>query len=185
MHFKLYISVSFVIVLTLILLSGFNECMLYALIASLMHEMGHLILIVAFGGRVEGIRLKAFAAEIKINERQFTYKREALISLGGPIMNILSGIISLRLFGINTFAVTSVLLGGFHLLPVDGMDGGNAVKAVIFEKGKGIKVFKIISLLFTLLLLLFGMYVFYITRFNFSCIIMALILIFEGIAHKK
>ncbi len=159
--------------------------MLYTLIASLIHELGHLLVIIYFGGRVDGIRLKAFAAEIKINERQFSYKKESLISLAGPIMNLFSGCISIIFTGVNTFAVASLLLGFFHLMPVDGMDGGNAIKALVLENGRGMLMLKMISAVFTFLLFIFGIYIFIITRFNFSCIVMALLLIFEGIYHKK
>ncbi len=185
--FKFSISVSFIVLITLILLTGINEIALSACFASMLHELGHLLAIVVLGGRVEGINLKAFAAEIVIDERTFSFKGEALISVCGPLMNLLTGTSSIVFLGINNFGLCSIILGIFHLLPVVGLDGGNALNALISEsKHETIfrKTLVIVSIIFIILILFFGVYILIMTKFNFSCIIMALILIFEAVRKK-
>lgn len=184
--FKLSISISFVVLIAIIFLSGLNPTVISALIASVLHEFGHIVAVILLDGRIDGIRLKAFAAEIIIDERQFSFKGEALISLCGPLMNIVSAILSVSLFGLTDFSVCSLVIGSFHLLPIIGIDGGNALYALAAEAKDNCyeMLLRGLSTAFTVLLLIFGIIILVITKFNFSCLIMAMILIFETMNNK-
>lgn len=184
--FKFSISVSFIALIAILFLSGLNATVFSAFIASILHEFGHLAAVIALDGNVEGIRLKAFAAEIIIDERKFSFKGEALISLCGPLMNIASAILSICIFGFTDFSVCSLVIGSFHLLPVIGIDGGNALYALALDSKEEHyeSLLKGLSTAFTVLLLIFGIMILVITKFNFSCLIMALILIYETLNNK-
>ena len=101
------------------------------MLACLIHEMGHLISIKAFGGRVESIRLTAIGAEMILNSGiSFSYGKEIMVSLAGPIANLIFALAFLRYEGY-LFAGTCLCLGILNLVPICPLDGGRILTCVM------------------------------------------------------
>ena len=67
----------------------------------------------------------------------------------------------------------------FNLLPVKGLDGGTALHFLLIQKLDSLfstKIIHITSVIFILLIFIWGIYVFIATKYNISIIIIAIFL---------
>lgn len=104
-------------------------CLGAVLLAALCHELGHYGALRLCGGRLEGVSVSAFGAQMRIRDRQrLSYGREALCVLAGPLVNAalwwllsLAGAYCERAY---LFAGAQLVLGAFNLLPLSALDGG-------------------------------------------------------------
>ncbi len=104
------------------------------LLAAAMHEGGHLAALAIFHVPVLGLRLGAMGAVIFApGVNRLSYGRELLVTLAGPMVNLLSApllaALSARLgweWGY-LFAGAHTVLGVYNLLPIPPLDGGRAL----------------------------------------------------------
>lgn len=101
------------------------------LLASLLHEGGHLLAMGLLGCPAESCVIGAFGARIVTNEGRLPgYKGQLAISLAGPGINLLAAGV-LWALGCRRAATVHWLLGGFNLLPAAALDGGQALRAAL------------------------------------------------------
>ena len=108
------------------LLNGWRMLLLL-LFAALIHELGHLAVLRVLGVRPEGFQITALGAEIRIPREQISYPAELTVLLAGPGANLLCTT-ALSAAGFPTAAGAQAVLGLFNLLPVRGLDGGEALR---------------------------------------------------------
>ena len=94
--------------------------------AAALHELGHLLALYLLGGRVTGLRLSAFGAELATDAARLPYLRETGVVLAGPAVNLALGLLLARL-GQYTASGAHLSLCLFNLLPVRPLDGGRAL----------------------------------------------------------
>lgn len=104
-------------------------CLMAVLLAAICHEMGHYLALRLCGGRVEGVSVSAFGAQMCIRQRErLSYGREALSVAAGPLVNVtLSWLLSMAgawREELYLFAGAQLILGIFNLLPLTALDGG-------------------------------------------------------------
>ena len=107
-----------------------------------------------------------------------SYRNNVLISLAGPFANLFSFVLML-LFSRQShiFAQASFTLGIFHCLPIEPLDGGLALRAllnVFFETEKAEKITFFVSLVLLFPLTVLGFLILLHTRYNFSLLLMCL-----------
>lgn len=103
------------------------------ILACLIHEIGHFLLIKAFGGRVESIRLTAVGAEMTLNSGiSFSYGKEIIVSVAGPIANLFFALIFLQYEGY-LFAGICLCLGILNLTPIYPLDGGRILTCIMMQ----------------------------------------------------
>lgn len=168
------------------MLSLHTENVLYAVLFSLFHEMGHITAMTALGNAPLSVSLELTG--INIRRRQETgisLIREIIIALAGPFINLILFVFLMLIYlqnGSNkcfNAACVNLILMTFNLLPVKGLDGGKALYffiSKIFSYKTAEKVLYCTSAISILLLLFYGCYVLYITRRNFTMLIIALML---------
>lgn len=131
-RFKLDVSPGF-----LLLLAGFwyldREVGLlpWALLACVVHELGHIAAAVLLKGRVRGLSLSVVGAELRFEYAGvLSYGEENLLALAGPVANLLLGAVA---YGMGAWlpAILSVGIGGFNLLPILPLDGGRVLYNVL------------------------------------------------------
>lgn len=176
---KIEISFWFVAVISLLLIIFPESQAVYCFIFCLIHEAGHLAVMLASGKKVTEISFGYFGIKIT-SGRQFLHPlKEALIAAGGPIANIFLAAF-LFITGSRQLATVSLGLAFFNLLPVSMLDGGHILNA-LFPDSRTIKK---LSLASVFILLIIGIAVAVYSEKNFTVLIVALYLITGILAEK-
>lgn len=128
----------------------------------LVHELGHAWTAQKFGARNISISLDFLVGYATFEPpRGLARSRLALISLAGPVVQIVSGVVILAMMGANPLSIDSVsndsrwpvfflgpMLGLFNLVPLLPLDGGSIVSLGIDRllPGQGRRLYQITSL---------------------------------------
>ena len=116
----------FAIVLAALDRSGSVLPILYAMGV---HELAHVVMMLACGGRVRQLTLRF--ADLRIDAAGLGYRQELLAALAGPLVNLVCG--ALFCMRSPAFAAYSLMLGIYNLLPVWPLDGGRAVRCALAQ----------------------------------------------------
>ncbi len=164
--------------------SPFN--VIITVFSSLFHEAGHLTAMFLSGNKPQSVRFEITGMNIKRrSSMKISTKNELLIALGGPIANglvLLLAVIFLCFFEnerIFIVAGINLILMTFNLLPVKRLDGGMALYYLLSRKFNidlCEKALKITSIIFIVLIYIWGIYVFVSTNYNISVLIIAIFL---------
>lgn len=140
---SLYIIVSIPLccVMTAIILFDTSQTVILGCIAAVMHETGHLIFMKCFSSFPRKIKISLFdIAIIDNNKYNRPLYQELLITLGGVMMNLIFGSICFGLhlaLGYNFLLIlagANMLLFIYNLLPVDTLDGGQALYLILSSR---------------------------------------------------
>ncbi|MBO4467707.1 MAG: site-2 protease family protein [Clostridia bacterium] len=186
---QVYVSFLFFAVITVMLAFDRTGYCLPCLCAAAFHEIGHLFAMWISDCQPKAIRLVPASVSIISDFPRKKYG-EFFIALSGPLFNIVlfcSLIINYRMTASEIsfkYAVISLVIGLFNLLPVKGLDGGTILMLII-EKAAGSRekaeaVTKIITVIIGLLLLFVGAFLIIGGRINISIIIMGLYILICG-----
>ncbi len=133
-HYRL--SLLFPALLTGMLLARADSLAVTCVLASAMHEGGHLLMMLALGCPPQVCTLGAFGMRIEMGaERMVGYRRNILISLAGPMVNLIAASL-LWACGSAGTAVVHITLAILNLLPAAALDGGQIVRCVLCLAGK-------------------------------------------------
>ena len=103
----------------------------WGVLACVVHELGHLLVGAALGGRPRWLSLSAVGLELNMEyPAGLSYERELAAALAGPAVNLVTGGICAQ-FGNYLLAGVSFGLGLFNLMPVLPLDGGRALWCVL------------------------------------------------------
>lgn len=109
-----------------------DNMLFYGLVACFLHEMGHYVTILAFGGKVNWVRLTVVGAEMDM-PTYFSYEKEWICALAGPLSNIFLALILTKLDINPFFAGINITLAMVNLLPLGTLDGGRGLSAILKE----------------------------------------------------
>lgn len=99
-------------------------------VASATHECGHLLAMTLLGCPPSCCTLGAFGMRIEMGEmRAVGYGRNVLISLAGPVVNIVCAA-AFWLLGGELTAAVHLIQGAFNLLPAAALDGGQILRCL-------------------------------------------------------
>jgi len=124
---RLEITPGFVALLCFVYYISEAEVFFSFLILSMLHELGHLAVMVLFGVGVRHIRVGAFGTVISASPMSLW--AELLCSLAGPFVNLFCFWV-LHPIHLDA-ALLSLLLACYNLLPVYPLDGGRALRAAL------------------------------------------------------
>ena len=96
--------------------------------ASAMHEAGHFVTMYLFGCKPSLVSIGFFGIRVEQNvNRRVGYFKNILISLSGPAINLISFMVLWITTGINIAAVVHFIIAVLNLLPIEPLDGGQAL----------------------------------------------------------
>lgn len=106
----------------------------WCLLASFLHEMGHLTALAACGRQPAAVEAGIFGVRMTQNPgTPLSYGRNILVSLAGPLANLLTAAL-LAAAGAQPGAIAVQLsIGLFNLLPVEALDGGQALFCLLAD----------------------------------------------------
>lgn len=180
------ITFLFVALITFIITMNVPANVLITIFSSLFHEMGHLLTMSAVGNKPKAVRFEITGMNIqRMQSIKISTKNELLIALGGPLANGILFVICCfticfyKSEFLLTVACVNLILMTFNLLPVKRLDGGMALYFFLsrrFDSEICAKILKITSIIFIMLIYLWGLYVFITSGYNFSVLIIAIFL---------
>lgn len=179
-NIKIQLHFSFFAVLAFLTLfaGGAESLAVFALL--ILHEAGHLLALCCFHIAPERIQLSGLGMQIVLGPVPLSHMKSAMISLAGPIVNLLIAVICL-FFGLNMTGMLSLIFGLFHILPIEPLDGGNALKSLLsrrFGIAKAGRISLVISLLLLFPMAVTGFYVLIQTRYNFTLLALSIFTMF-------
>ena len=105
---------------------GFNAAIMI-LVASLIHECGHLLILWWGGSSIRRFRTSVEGMEICADSLRLSYSCEILAVLAGPMVNLVIGWILIQISAfyptLRLAAGANFVLGLFNLLPAPPLDG--------------------------------------------------------------
>lgn len=147
------LSLLFPALLTVLLLSQPEGAAVACVLASLIHEGGHLLAMVLMGVPPEDCTLSAFGARIRIPPHKAGYVQNIGISLAGPLANGVTA--GLLLWGDRLIPATAhMVLAILNLLPSAALDGGQILRCVLCWLGLASLADGVIRVLSAVVLLL-------------------------------
>ena len=183
---KVEITFWFVALITFIISLNSPSNVLVTVISSLLHEMGHLLIMTSVGNKPQVVRFEITGMNIiRQPDLKISTKNEVLIALGGPFVNFLCFFLSVIILcfyeneTILTFGCINLILMTFNLLPIKKLDGGMALYYILLQKYDNLtcsKILKITSVFFITLIYIWGIYAFISSKYNISLIIIAIFL---------
>ena len=131
---RFYISPFAPLPLACFLLFDMDRAVWASLLAAVLHEGGHLLALRMLGGKVAAFRLYPFGGEIVAGGKLFSYGESMVLSLSGILVNLLSFLLLMlprTTPFLRSFALASLGLGMFNLLPLRQLDGGGALESFL------------------------------------------------------
>ena len=194
LHTKVYISI-FALALICILSFSYDAVYLYiAILSAFLHELGHLIFMKHYGVEISKISIYPFGVNICTNPKALGYSQEAIISLSGTVTSLILFLVSSLLLRIHTspllfaFSVSNFIFFTVNILPVKGLDGGNALLSLLlckYDFTKAYGIYSVISTIAFAFLCLIAFYLIYVTRYNLSLLFICTYLFISEYIRQK
>lgn len=167
----------FITLIVLYFLNLLPEFLIVTLV-SLAHETGHYFTAKILNENVSYIKVQPWGICLRC-EHFKTYKSEMLVSLAGPMVNIILLLISSIFKNPFLYAVNLFMLV-LNLLPIYPLDGGRILSCALKQEINNTQtdlVLKIVSSILTVVVFLTGIYLFYKTKLNFSVLLAGLFIL--------
>ena len=194
-HIRFIIHPTMFILLFDSIVAGMFWLFLIYFVSIVYHEFAHAIISKKLGYKAEKIVLYPTGALLYGETDEFTFKDEILISLAGPIANLIVVVLFVFLWWIfpelynysSDIVVANLSLATFNLLPVFPLDGGRILLAILstkFDRKTASKIARKIACVFSAVLFVIFVYsLFYFPNFQFG--IMSIILFISSISEDK
>lgn len=149
---KIYISFFFCIMVLLYILLDTSCLAIYVLLASFLHEIGHIFALLVIKRVPQEINFVLGGIEIKTKSNE----SNIFVSLSGIMVNFLLFLFYYKVSLV--FSATNLLLGVFNLLPLYGLDGATVLLEILKNKTKAQKIICIITITFSLVLIFYTLF---------------------------
>ncbi|MBW7574016.1 metalloprotease [Caproiciproducens faecalis] len=146
---RVTVNFLFVAVLAVFFLFDRSGMAILGVTSASIHELGHLAVMVAFGAVPSQIRFTPFGIDmIKSAGINRSYWQDAIISVAGPGTNLAAALICTladeRYF--HFFILANLVLAGFNLLPVEPLDGGQALYSILCIRMNSTSAARVVSI---------------------------------------
>ncbi|MBQ3183016.1 MAG: hypothetical protein IJB57_05055 [Clostridia bacterium] len=133
-----------------------------------LHELGHLFVMAVFGIGIEKVTVLPIGIDIKRREKYISYPKELILALAGIAVNLIVFFICKKY---EFFAYTNLLYALINLIPIKGLDGGNALEAFLLsflDLNRAERILKAVSFIFLIILWMTGVYILLVLNGNIS-----------------
>lgn len=180
--------------LVISILGEYGQMFILAYLSSAMHELCHILCAKALKVGISYVHIYPFGISARLKSEYIkSSEKELLIALSGPLC-------SLCLFWIFLYLKSSYPLPAFHILtdinlslcainmlPCLPLDGGRAVKAILTSRYGIIRAYNAMlkfSRLSVIALIVFSIFVIFVSNFNFSLILISAFLL-QNLAFEQ
>lgn len=158
-----------------------------AVISVAVHEIGHLTAMEFFHIKMKNIAFSCSGMNIGYDGKYTPYLQEIAVAFSGPAANMFLSLLALIIFkkaedeSFIILLAISTAVGIFNLLPVKYLDGGKILHCILslfFGPRFADAFLIIISKIFIVLILFSGLYLFYMSGYNFTLLLSAVWLLY-------
>lgn len=173
------VSYSFLSVLAILLLIDRTGMISVSLLAVILHESGHLVMLRLLKISVLGMDFSL--STVKVSTEGFIApKRNLLVAAAGPFINLCCSV--LLFVGSNAlinFGAANLILFLFNIIPAKGLDGGDILYYIlqILSPRRFHGIYNVISLFSIGLIILLGVALFCMTRSNITLLLVGIYLL--------
>lgn len=160
-------------------------CITYAVM--ILHELAHCLAALCIGLKISHIDFYPFGVNLKLkNKLVYSIADEMILYFSGPFCNIVFALAAIIIYShypydnIKYFYVSNIMLFCMNMIPSMPLDGGILLKKIIAYRlgyNSANKIMTVISGLFSAMIMGLGIYVMYITKFNFSVFLFSVLMI--------
>lgn len=189
------VSKYFIPYVIFLIIIGYKGQLAYAFFIVLVHEMVHYITARYLGFSGFDIELIAVGAVLKFRDLDdATPKEDLIISLSGPVSNIVASMIFYFLYkrfpsdDLYMLFAGNLAIGLFNLIPAFPLDGGRILRDLLnfrFIYKKSNKIMMVLSITIGALLMLLYVYIFLKGSTNFNVGIIGLFIIISSLKEKE
>ena len=183
---KIEISFTLICIAGICVILGITSGFVWCAAAVLIHELGHLLMMIKLGFLPEKIKISAFEIKIFDSKRQSrSEKQNFFIIFSGPAVNFICFIPFYLLYLLGNgnflpFALANLSVGLFNSLPVLSLDGGQLIFIILRQRvgaDKAEKIVDIITFITIFPLAALGFIVLFESKYNFSLLFVCVYLI--------
>ena len=189
-----YTKVTFLFCIIVALLILFdNSILFYSFLMVCAHESAHLFAMHLCGVAVREVSLEPFGILVKKEQKQLSLGAALAVIYAGCALHLLLGCVCMVLFLLfqNRFVLSLAAINAallvLNLLPIQGLDGGQGLLAVLrrfCSEEKAVAAAKITSLCTSGALFAFGMIICFKVRLNPSICLLALFLLIQSLTNQ-
>ena len=174
---KVSVSPFFFAVLTLILIADKTGVSGFAVLFSLLHELGHFLALICGKIFLKSFKITLFGMHISLPENLSTAEKIPVLMAGFTVNFMLAALLFVLKNPI--FAYINLIIGIFTALPVPSSDGGEVFKAILeeFLPDKAERIFGITSEILVLIISLFLFFILVLTE-NYFIFIAIIYMVF-------
>lgn len=175
--FEVFVGYEVAAALTAVLILDTDNRLVACFLAALLHELGHIFMMVACRVRVRALSLRLFDVLITADSPP-TFCADVLITLAGAAANFLFALLFFAFLPV--FSTANIALGIFNLLPVMSLDGGHLLYICIqrrFSMRACELVLRATTFVIMLPLMAAGIYFLFRSGYNYSLLAVSLYLL--------
>ena len=192
---KISVEISFTLICIagICVILGITSGFVWCAAAVLIHELGHLLMMIKLGFLPEKIKISAFEIKIFDSKRQSrSEKQNFFIIFSGPAVNFICFIPFYLLYLLGNenflpFALANLSVGLFNSLPVLSLDGGQIIFILLKRRlnpARAEKIVDIITLITIFPLAVLGFAVLFKSKYNFSLLFICAYLIISLVTRS-
>lgn len=189
----LYINPLTVIFFVVCYLNGKTGFFLISYLSMICHELGHLTAALFIGLKPDRVCLHPFGVNLKLKS-QITadLTDELVLYLSGPLVNLVLCLMFTTVFeGMYLYDygfVLNVVLFAVNMLPISPLDGGcifRRLLILILGERSGSLIMRAISFVLAVMVISLGIYMAYVTGYNFSWVFLGALMIFNVFSRRE
>ncbi len=174
---KFVIGYEAVAAMTAVLILDRENYVICCFLAAMLHEMGHILMMLLFKVRIREIDLRLFDILIRGDEPN-SLRADIFITLGGIMMNLISAVIFLPISV--KLSLPNIALAVFNILPVMSLDGGHLLYILLsrrFDIRFCDNALRLTTFIFILPFMTAGIYILINSGYNYSLLAISLYLL--------
>ncbi len=187
-NLRIRLQLPFVASLLLMMLADGEGIPLWCLAASLMHETGHIVAVLALQERPVRVELGLFGMRMLPGDESLCYSRQMAVLLAGPAVNLFTAGVLFLAGNRGVVMLIHLVIGVFNLLPIEPLDGGQALLCGLSMRGDMARAEKSVfalSLVGCSALLLTGFALLFWGGYNYTLLAVAIYLLILIVLNHK
>ena len=176
---KLYVHFTTLLVFAAAYFFGMLEQTMVIFVVAFLHEMFHLAAALALKEKAQKVIIMPYGCELKLSAIS-SPSNEIIIAAAGPCFNLAAALLASRFPLGETFYFMNLAMLFMNVLPVLPLDGGRVLRGILsyfFGSAAIFKAMRFLSFFVAAALVLCGGVLLYLSRYNFSLLIIGVFLL--------